>query len=317
MTHAPLDSVAVGAPITRLGVSVFPVYLAANDLPPIATGDAAGLVIDELEEAAVGTLRVRNPGDTPVLVVEGEHFLGGKQNRALNVTVLVPAKADLKIPVSCLEQGRWGRRQAYRRDDAFAPNRVRAAQRAGVARSMRQRGSRRGDQSAVWHEVDQLLQVDAVASPTAAAADLRRETARRNRPRADTVERLAATGPLPGQCGIVVTHGRWVQGMDLFGAPHLLAAHWPALIRSYLLERPADQGRPSATRVLAWVRRFAAAPGTETSGVGLGIERRVADHRLIGQTLTLDGAVVHAAFFTADPASRRYDPSQGHAEQRV
>ena len=45
------------------------------------------------------TLRVRNPGDKPVLVVEGEHFIGGKQNRALNATVLVPAKADLEIPI--------------------------------------------------------------------------------------------------------------------------------------------------------------------------------------------------------------------------
>ena len=149
MNHSQLETVAVGSPITRLGVSFFPVYLAANGLPPIATGEASGLVIDELDEASVETLRVRNPGDKPVLVVEGEHFIGGKQNRALNATVLVPAKADLEIPVSCLERGRWGRRRAYRRDESFAPNRVRAAQRAGVAKSMEQRGSRAGDQSGV------------------------------------------------------------------------------------------------------------------------------------------------------------------------
>ena len=172
------------------------------------------------------TLRVRNPGDKPVLVVEGEHFIGGKQNRALNATVLVPAKADLEIPVSCLERGRWGRRQAYRRDEAFAPNRVRAAQQAGVARSMGQRGSREGDQSAVWREVDEMLHGAEVESSTDAAA---------------------------------------------------------------------------ATRVLELARRFASAPGKEAPGVGVGVERRVADKRLLGQALTLDGAVVHAAFFTEDP----------------
>ena len=99
-------------------------------------------------------LRVRNPGDRPVLVVEGEHFLGGKQNRALNATVLVPARAELEIPVSCLEQGRWGERQGYRRDDAFAAATVRATQHAGVSKSIGRRGSREGDQSAVWHAVD-------------------------------------------------------------------------------------------------------------------------------------------------------------------
>ena len=144
MTVPKLDAVAIGSPITRLGVSFFPVYLAANDLPPIATGEGSGLVVDELDDASVQTLRVRNPGDKPVLVVEGEHFLGGKQNRALNATVLVPARAELEIPVSCLEQGRWGRPHAYRRDDTFAAAPVRAAQHAGVARSMARRGFARG-----------------------------------------------------------------------------------------------------------------------------------------------------------------------------
>ena len=301
MNIPKLDTVAVGSPITRLGVSFFPLYVAANDLPPIATGEASGLVIDELDEASVQTLRVRNPGGRPVLVVEGEHFLGGKQNRALNATVLVPAGAELEIPVSCLEQGRWGRRQAYRRDDAFAAAAVRAAQHAGVAKSMGRRASREGDQSAVWHAVDQMLDRAEVNSSTAAAADLHREAYRREPSRATAVEKLAVAGPLPGQCGIVVTHGRWVQAMDLFGAPDLLAVHWPALIRSHLLESPAVQGRPSPTRVLELVRRFSSAPGHEVPGVGLGVEHRVADKRLIGQALALDGALVHAAFFTRQP----------------
>ena len=275
MTIPKLDSVAVGSAITRLGVSFFPVYLAANDLPPIATGEAAGLVVDELDEASVHALRVRNPGDRPVLVVEGEHFLGGKQNRALNATVLVPARAELEIPVSCLEQGRWGERQGYRRDDAFAAATVRATQHAAVTRSTDRRGSRKGDQAGVRHAVDRMLD------------------------RAAAVEKLAASGPLPGQCGIAVTHESWLQAMDLFGAPDLLAVHWPALIRSYLLESPAVQGRPSATRVLGLAQRFAAAPGRQAPGVGLGVEHRVADRRLVGQALTLDGAIVHTAFFTA------------------
>ena len=32
-------------------------------------------------------------------------------------------------------------------------------------------------------------------------------------------------------------------------------------------------------------------------GVGLGVEHRVADERLTGHALTLNGALVHAAFF--------------------
>ena len=241
---------------------------------------------------------MRNPGDTPVLVVEGEHFLGGKQNRAVNVTVLVPALADLEIPVSCLEQGRWGPRRAARRDEEFTAASVRAVNNAGVAASMRRRESRAGDQAAVWREVDALLSRASVESATGAAADVKRAAHRRAPTRAAAIERLAARGPLPGQCGIVVVHGRWVTAMDLFGAPHLLAVHWSALIRSHLLESPVATGNPSATRVLQVVRRFASAPAQAAPGLGLGVEHRIATGRLVGHALTFNEAIVHAAFFT-------------------
>ncbi len=301
MSLQKLETVAIGWPITRLGVSFFPVYLPANDLPAIATGEGSGLVVDELDAPAVHGLRVHNPGDKPVLLAEGEHFLGGKQDRAVNATVLVPALGDVEVPVSCLEQGRWGRHRATRRDTAFTAARVRAAKNAGVAESMRRRGSREGDQAAVWLEVDAMLGRASVRSATAAAADVKRAARRREPSRAAAIERLAARGPLPDQCGIVVVHGRWVTAMDLFGSPHLLAAHWGALIRSHLLESRIASGAPSATRVLEVVRRFAAAPAQEARGVGLGVEHRPADDRFTGYALTLNGAIVHAAFFTGDP----------------
>ncbi len=298
MTVPSLDTVAIGWPITRLGVSFFPVYVATNGLPAITTGEESGLVVDELDKPSVNALRVRNPGDKPVLVVEGEHFLGGRQNRAVNVTVLVPALADLKIPVSCLEEGRWGRYRAAERDEAFTAAPVRAAKNAGVTESMCQSGSYDGDQEAVWREVDDMLSRASVRSDTTAAADMRRAAHRREPSRAAAIEELVARGPLRGQCGIVVVQGLRVTAMDLFGAPHLLAAHWGALIRSHLLEPPVAKGRPSATQVLQAVRRFASARAHETPGVGLGVEHRVADNRLTGHALSLNGAIVHAAFFT-------------------
>ena len=43
--NTEFDTASVGYPVTRFGVSFFPVYLAANELPEIAT---EGLIIDEL-----------------------------------------------------------------------------------------------------------------------------------------------------------------------------------------------------------------------------------------------------------------------------
>lgn len=220
-----------------------------------------------------------------------------KQNRTVNTTVLVPSLGDMTIPVSCLERGRWGRRRAVRRDEAFEPPRVRARKNASVHESMRRARSRGSDQGAVWEAVDQMLSVASVRSDTDAAADMKEETYRRDPERAEAIEDLALRGPLPGQSGIVVVRNGRVRAMDLFGAPHLLAAHWGALVRSHLLEPPAERGHTSVTRVLDVVRRFASAPAEESPGIGLGVEHRVARRGLAGHALTLQGALVHAAFF--------------------
>ena len=300
-----LDTAAVGAPITRLGVSFFPIYLPVNQLPDIATGKQADCEIDELDDATVPTLSVHNRGETPALLVEGEHFLGGKQNRMVNVTVLVPAATRLEIPVSCLERGRWGRARSVRRAPTFTPARVRSRHQRAVHASMRAGRSRQGDQGAVWRDVDGLLHEHAMASPTSAAADAD-AIYRRDRKRFDAVEELSRRGPLPGQCGVAVSHGRWITAIELFGAPHLLKAHWSGIVRSHLIESARPEGRPSPAAALSLIRRFATLRTDDAPGVGLGVERRGEDRRLTGQALTLDGSFVHgAAFANADHAPSR------------
>ena len=49
----------------------------------------------------------RTRGDIRVLFLEGEELVGAKQNRILNTSVLLPARSKIKIPVSCVERGRW------------------------------------------------------------------------------------------------------------------------------------------------------------------------------------------------------------------
>ena len=71
------------------------------------TGPTTGVIISERPDAEVPTLVAYNPTLSPVLLMEGETVTGGRQNRVLNVSVLIPAGATIDIPVSCVEQGRW------------------------------------------------------------------------------------------------------------------------------------------------------------------------------------------------------------------
>ena len=140
-----LDTAAIGAPITRVGVSLFPVYLPGRPAggPGVVTGPDAPVEISERPDAMVPTLVATNHSDSPVLLVEGQIVEGGRQNRVLNVSVVVPARSTIDIPVSCVEQGRWHAHGAFGHGRTFATRRVRRATESGVARSHRLSGERR------------------------------------------------------------------------------------------------------------------------------------------------------------------------------
>lgn len=300
MTIPQLTHAAVGRPITRAGISLFPVYLpAVGDHDPTATiaDRTDDVVITEQSSAAVPSISVTNPGRAPVLLVEGETIAGGQQNRTLNVSVLVPAGATIDVPVSCVEAGRWSGERVFTRGRSFAPRRVRRVKTASVRANIEHGNSKYSDQGAVWSTIDAELsrahKHNATSSLLANEALLEEDSRLR-----DATSELIALGPLPGQCGIVLSHGSRIVAVELFANHRLLAANWEALVRAALLDTPVDlRGRPSAGRALQFLHRMATAAGTDAPGVGLGRESHVRTGRLVGQALTLDGSVVHASAF--------------------
>ncbi|MEY3072759.1 MAG: hypothetical protein RLZZ353_955 [Actinomycetota bacterium] len=291
----PLEHVAVGAPITRLGVSLFPLYL-HQAAPDIASGEE-DLVIEELPSAEVPTLRFTNGAGRPVLVPAGSLVSGGLQNRMVNVSVLLPAATALDVPVSCVQAGRWSGQGAFTRGRSFAPRRVRRTNELTVDLNLRSGRGARADQRHVWATVDHELHREGLASATRDLEELDRRVESDER-RRRTVTELVARGPLPGQRGLAVAHGARVVAADVFATHELLAANWEALIRSHLAELPdRPAGHPSSGRVLRFLRRFAHAEATVTRGAGLGRERHVATDRVAGQMLELDDVLVHASAF--------------------
>jgi len=290
-----LDRVSVGAPITRLGVSLFPLYLHQAAPEIAAPGDDVG--IEELPSADVPTVRFVNGAGLPVLIPAGSTISGGLQNRMVNVSVLLPSAATLDVPVSCVQAGRWSGERAFSVGRSFAPRRVRRTNDVTVEGNLRRGYGARADQSSVWATVDHELDREGVHSATRDLEELERAVARDAR-RTATIDELVARGPLPGQNGLAVAHGARVLAADLFATPELLARNWEALVRSHLAELPqGSDGHPSASRVLRFVRRFAASHASVTDGAGLGRELHVATDRVAGQALTLDDVIVHASAF--------------------
>jgi len=106
----------VGDAVEHRGIVIAPLFPRQSPVAEYATLEDAlplGLGIDEVSEAGVvPELAVTNPTDSNVLLYDGEELLGAKQNRILNITVLVAARSTTPIPVSCVEEGRWSRRSA-------------------------------------------------------------------------------------------------------------------------------------------------------------------------------------------------------------
>jgi hypothetical protein len=227
--------------------------------------------------------------------MDGEELVGAKQNRTVNLTILVPAKAEVEIPVTCVEAGRWRYRS---RHFAAAPRAHYATGRAMKARQVTDNllslGERYADQCAVWDDIaGKSARLGALSETSAmdamyeqAAADL-----------ADVAEKLA---PSEGQCGAVFTIDGAVVGMDLFDAAATFRKLLPKLAHSYGLDA-LDRRAAGAVHAKADVRKFlqavAEADWQEFAAIGLGQDLRLEGQALAGGALVANGSVVHISAF--------------------
>jgi len=263
--------------------------------------DAGLISIEEVSAAGiVGELQVANRGNQPVLLVEGEVLVGMKQTRVLNVTILVPSQSVLRVPVSCVESGRWesvSRKATGKAAIHLAPS-VRAAKTMTVARSMRSARTFVSDQGEVWAGVDRVLDGNGADAPTRSYADL----AAAGAPARGDITR--SIQPAPGQVGLMLLVGRQVSCVDVFESPQVLGALWSGLLASYEAEVLAMEDRkgPAAgarAEGAAWDWFKSIARGSIGVGpeIGLGAHVTVVAHGVEAAALVNDGRVVHLSAF--------------------
>ncbi len=104
--------VKLGEPARFKNMTVFPLFAPPNGGPShLLHSDALerdlARVTEVSESGAVPELLFVNEADERVLLVDGEELVGARQNRILNVTLLVGGRQKEVIPISCVEQARW------------------------------------------------------------------------------------------------------------------------------------------------------------------------------------------------------------------
>jgi hypothetical protein len=298
--------VKAGVPLSHGPLALVPLFGGAKAPTYVLGAEAieSGVVaVEEIGGGEVPNLVVKNLGDRPVLLVEGEHLQGAKQDRVLNLSVLAAPHHDTVIPVSCLEQGRWGYAGGHR----FAPGAefsyvaLRAQKLRAVAASVRLQGSRRSDQGEIWAEIERKrAEIGGGPSQTRSMRDA---YASREADLSAMVE--AFPEPRSGQTGVVVCGGGRPLAIDAFDRPGTLTKLWPRLVRGYAMGalgapvRGVDEG--VIERFLAHVTE---ADATSHEGVGLGIDVLITSSDLVASALVWEHAVVHLAVFASVHARR-------------
>lgn len=128
------------------------------------------------EDGSVPELFVANDSDVKVLLLDGEELIGAKQNRVINATILLDVKTSTKIPVSCVEAGRWKYRNGKYFNSAkrTMPSSMRFSKNISVTKELKKSEGKsyRSNQSEVWMGVSRLSTDNKFKSPTGAMSDV-------------------------------------------------------------------------------------------------------------------------------------------------
>ena len=306
-----LSNISVGNTITHQNLTMFALLNGGGVEADYITLDeamAAGTVqVTEVSEGgSVPELQFVNGGDKAVLLLDGEELVGAKQNRALNLTILVPPKSTIVIPVSCVEQGRWGYRgRDFKASDKaqFAEGRARKA--ASVSFAMGAGRGRMSDQGDVWDSISEKMSRMEVRSETMAMED----TYESVRPRLN--EFIGAFSAQDGQVGALFTINGEISGLDLFDSSDTIRKLMPKLVGSYAMDaldrfNPVTEA-PRDGVAQEFLKVVAAAQVSAHPAVGMGTDLRFQSQFVAGGALEAEERIVHLCAFPTMRAQSRPD----------
>ena len=244
-------------------------------------------------------LVVENPLAERVLLYDGEELVGAKQNRILNVSVLVEAKSTLTIPVSCVEQGRWSRQSVH----FLAASHISHAElRRRKAETQAARPLARGiAQGEVWDAVhDKALRMS-VSSRPGASSDIHRAYERDIR---------ALEERVPGAAGAVRRDPR--DRRRPVPRPRVPTGRVRPAVAEAASGIPARRARAAGRQAATPRARSTAFLGASTARVlhaqpsaGLGEDLRLRGERVLGSGLELDGELIQLSAFRSDDGGER------------
>jgi hypothetical protein len=288
-----LDSITVGEPQVFEEVQVFPLFSTRSEsaatLLQLDEALENGLAeITEVSDAGnVPHLTVINKSPRDIIIYDGQQLIGAKQNRIVNITVVVAANSTLPIPVSCVEQGRWRYTSpGFSSSDHFSYPSLRRSTHSDVTRS-KERGSSDSDQSRVWRDISAKMGRMDVSSDTGAMSDIYESQAR------DPEVLNLAFNVAENQIGYMAFIKGGFAGSDLFTSAAVCRGKMEKLLRGYYLDSRDHGVTFDKVEIEEILREVKGAEHREFDTVGKGRERRFDAPRVQGSWKEVDGYIPH------------------------
>jgi hypothetical protein len=264
-------------------------------LKPLAEVLPSGQI--EVEEVShsgsVPEILVKNGSQFDVLILDGEELLGAKQNRIVNVTIIVAAMSKLIVPVTCVEAGRWGYRgRQFTSSPSYLYPSLRRGKHLDVMGSLKAGLGLRSDQGRVWGDISGKMRRMGTSSDSEAMADMMEQSLRREKP--------VEVKPKKGQVGYFAFIRQGFAGGDFFASPNLCSSSFGRMTTSYQFESmdkhiefPQIDAEEIVEDVKSAEMKWLDVPGK-------GEHYRYRGKLVEGMLTVLDGVPVHVAVFAKE-----------------
>ena len=251
------------------------------------------------DEGSVSELLFINSSDTPILILEGQELLGAKQNRIINISILVPANISMVIPVSCCERSRWGFRS--NRQFALSNRMTFSSARRNKLRSVNERwqdgDTASSDQQEVWLDMNVKFAKMNVKSSTESMGDFYDTYS-------DQINQYVKSfASEEDDKGIIAAINGKIISMEFFDRNITFKDNLSKIIRGLAADAIEDKKTSLiATKQQAedFVESIHRSKISELGSIGLGSQYKIDGDTQLGQTLIFHNQLIHFIVFTTN-----------------
>ncbi len=300
------DNIRISIPQTYKNLTVIPFsHTNGNKVEFISLPKAIKtdrFIIKEMDEGArVSNIKVINDTDYNVLIIDGEQFVGAKQNRIINTTVFVRKRSKIVLDVSCVEEGRWNEiSDKFDVSENMLHFTSRLKKMQEVNQNLKVNNRFAANQSEVWDDVHSLMSEHNVYSKTSSMNDVYQ---RRNNELNIFIEEFEL---LEEQNGIFVFLNNNIAGVEYISSAEVFEEYFPKIVKSYAIKAISkksihiDEDFDYIQSAKEFVQSLKDCEIDTYSSLGAGTDHRFKNSKIIGSALEVDNEIVHLVGFNVN-----------------